>query len=96
MTHGGILYNAQVSSFRTESAGGELFIFCSERNARFLAFTFDATGANLPKTHGPWRVSDDPVPRAIFLSPDRDRADSIVAAVRDRGFYLSRPDGVAW
>jgi len=71
-----------------------IFIFSSERNVRLFAFTRDGTGANLPYHLGPWRVSDG---HSMQLTAcDTVDPDPVRLGIEGRGFYLSRPDGIAW
>jgi hypothetical protein len=70
------------------------FMFCSKQNVRLFAFTRDATGSNLPGSHGPWLTST-----CCAMQTKADEAEvagAVVSSIERRGFYLSRSDGNAW
>jgi hypothetical protein len=73
-----------------------LFIFQSEQNANLYALTLDNVGSNLPAWAGPWTGSCSEAPREVLRGKTEIAAKAVRAAIDSRGFYLSRPDGVAW
>lgn len=68
----------------------EIFVFVSKQNSHLSAMTMDGAGHGLPIAFGPWVHSVD-----HDVSGVGHRAE-IESAIALRGFYLSRPDGVAW
>ena len=64
-----------------------VFAFRSAQNHRLFAFTADGTGANLPGMMGPWQTAGASPPVVSEL---------ILDVIEARGFFLARPDGMAW
>jgi hypothetical protein len=60
----------------------KIYLFASESQS-VMAFTGDATGANLPAGYAPWSVSGNGVD-----VPVGDPADPLPAMVRRYGYFL--------
>lgn len=86
--------NGKIVSLSSFTLAG-ILIFQSEQNHRLFAFTRIANGSNLPTTHGPWRSSTMSNLREI-AEAGGPISIAIWSAIERSGFYLCRPDGVAW
>jgi hypothetical protein len=64
-----------------------VYIFKSAAYKSVQAFTTDRTGANLPESFAPWKAAS-----AYPYSPRSGLADTIIIALRDRGFFLLAGD----
>jgi hypothetical protein len=67
----------------------KIYLFVSESQG-VMAFTADASGANLPVGYAPWSVSGDGVD-----APAGDLGDPLPAMVRRHGYFLTSGKGKA-
>jgi hypothetical protein len=67
----------------------KIFLFASETQ-NVIAFTGDATGANLPAGYAPWSASGGGVD-----APVGDPADPLPTMVRRHGYFLVSSKGQA-
>jgi hypothetical protein len=74
----------------------QVYLFYSEQNAHLLGLTSDPTASPLPGVLGPWRPAVAHAARQLIDSTTDPVSTAIMRAIRTRGFYLSRPDGIAW
>ena len=74
----------------------QVFIFCSEQNPRLFGFTRLGTGSNLPHGYGPWQPSSRGAMQGAVNGAEGSISSTVLSAINDRGFYLSRSDGNAW
>jgi hypothetical protein len=74
----------------------QVHLFQSEQNAHLLGLTSDPTASRLPIAFGPWRPAVAQAAKYLIDSVTDPVSTAIMCAIRSRGFYLSRPDGIAW